>query len=307
MNNVVVSVVKALTPNFLKKALKGTQHTNDVPISFEDSAELSPNMVHPDAYLISYPKSGRTWLRLMLGYALVKHFGIQSQDIEPRMINVTKLADLQSGIPRIEVTHEGTPHRIPSEDIPSSKETYRDTDVILLVRDPRDTAVSNHFHRIRESAQFRRYGGTEPPYLGTMQESIRDRIGGIESILHFYDLWAANTHVPRRMLVVRYEDVWQDSQRELKRVLDFVGLSDVSSDTIAEAVSYTSFDNMRKLELTDGLKADALRPGDIENPDTYKTRKGVIGDYLNHFTPADIEYVNEMMKRSAIATFGYTA
>jgi hypothetical protein len=312
MNNVVMSVVKGLTPNFLKKAIRGMRPTGDVPTSSEDPGELSsdtvqPDTAQPDAYLISFPKSGRTWLRLMVGYAFVKHFGLQSPDIETRMINLTSLADLHAAIPRIKARHEDAPDKVPSEQIPRSKEMYRDTDVILLVRDPRDIAVSNHFQRIREAAQSQRWHGTEQRYTGTMQESIRAKIGGIESILHYYDLWAASKHVPRRILIVRYEDLGQNGERELKRVLDFFGICNVSPDIITEAVRYASFDNMRKLELTDGLKSETLRPGDPENPDTYKTRKGVVGDYLNHFTPDDIEYVNELMKRSEIATFGYTA
>tara|TARA_Y100000294_G_scaffold155535_1_gene155858 strand:+ start:493 stop:831 length:339 start_codon:yes stop_codon:yes gene_type:complete len=54
--------------------------------------------------LISFPKSGRTWLRLMIGRALQLHFGLETADI----LKVVPLAAMHPLIPKIVVDDEGT-------------------------------------------------------------------------------------------------------------------------------------------------------------------------------------------------------
>lgn len=54
-------------------------------------------------YIISYPKSGRTWLRYMLGNYLVKYYGI---DVN----NPLEIYDLTNeiNIPKVAMSHSGT-------------------------------------------------------------------------------------------------------------------------------------------------------------------------------------------------------
>lgn len=304
MTNPIITTAKAVVPNSMKASLKKIlASVTNQGAPAEQAASAAERKV--DAYLISYPKCGRTWLRLLMGCAIVEHFKLQDPDIKPKMIELTPLADLRADIPKVAVSHEGAPDKVRKAEMQSDKSMYATSDVILLVRDPRDTAISNHFHRIREAALQRQHGN-EKYYRGEVKDSIRDEIGGIESILHYYDLWAINKNVPRRFLVVRYEDLRANTVAELKRVLEFVGLADITTETVARAVEYASFDNMRKMEMDDSLGSERLRAGDKNDPNTFKTRKGIVGDFVNHMSEADVEYVNDAMRRSHIGEFGYT-
>ena len=59
-----------------------------------------------ECVLISFPKSGRTWLRTMLGRALQQHHGA-----DPKMImRTSSLRRLDPRIPRIQSTHDDFAH-----------------------------------------------------------------------------------------------------------------------------------------------------------------------------------------------------
>jgi hypothetical protein len=169
--------------------------------------------------------------------------------------------------------------------------------VVLLVRDPRDVIVSL-YHQRRG-----RHGG----YGGTLAEFLDERVGGIESLLRFYDAWAAEVDGPRPPLVVRYEDLHVRPEAELRRILDFVGLTDVAEAVVAEAVEFASFDHMRQLEETGAFASEKLRPGRPGDPTTYKTRRGEVGSHGDELTAEQIARLDRMIAASCAGRFGYTA
>jgi hypothetical protein len=65
--------------------------------------------LHTDAYVISYPKCGRTWLRLMLGRTFASHFGLD----DVPLLETKTFAKRQSGIPRLQFTHDDDPFMRP--------------------------------------------------------------------------------------------------------------------------------------------------------------------------------------------------
>ncbi len=67
----------------------------------------------------------------------------------------------------------------------------------------------------------------------------------------------------------------------------------VSDDDIFEAVQYASFNNMRKLEQTESFKSQKLRPTNINDLESFKTRKGKVGGFTDYLGEADIEYIDQ--------------
>jgi hypothetical protein len=63
-----------------------------------------------DAYLISFPKCGRTWLRLMIGNIFARHFSFDHPEIQRKMLKLEPLAELNPAVPRVWVTHDDEPH-----------------------------------------------------------------------------------------------------------------------------------------------------------------------------------------------------
>src|SRR5215813_14237782 len=101
-----------------------------------------------DCVVVSYSKSGRTWLRVLLS----KFFQVKHGLPEFAIISFDNLNRRDPAIPKLVFTHDTyTADALGSLD---PRAIYRDRKVILLVRHPGDTAVSNFFqwkYRTRDS------------------------------------------------------------------------------------------------------------------------------------------------------------
>ena len=149
-----------------------------------------------DAFLISYPKCGRTWLRIMLGWYVG---GLDA----PNPLEVYRLSCMLPGYRRLEVSHDDYPHWKTADRLFTDKEAYRNKIVLFLVRNPRDVLVSNYF-------QFTRRKDMELAkvnFSGTISDFIRNPVGGIAGLVGFYNIWAANRQVPARFELLTYEDL----------------------------------------------------------------------------------------------------
>jgi len=244
-----------------------------------------------DVVVLSFPKAGRTWLRMMLGRALSEHFGAPDVDL----LNIHRMGDPELGIPRILVKHDENPHlKVPAE-LVTDKSEYRGLRVVYLVRDLRDLAVSNHFEFTH------RRGQTD---LG-ISAYLRSRRGSIDTMLRHYNIWAANRHVPAAFHLVRYEDLHQDPEGCLRVLLAFAGVNGVSRETLRDSVEFASFSNMRRMETEDALGHRWLRAVDPDDLNSYKTRRGKVGGYVDFLSRADIEFVERRMREELDPFFGY--
>ena len=103
-----------------------------------------------EVFLLSYPKTGRTWLRVMVGQMLAAHFDhpeLAHVELETRMPRF-------EGVPRILAKHDGMPERKSAVEINPDRSEYAGCRVILLVRDLRDTVVSNYFQVTRRERSY---------------------------------------------------------------------------------------------------------------------------------------------------------
>jgi hypothetical protein len=119
------------------------------------------------------------------------------------------------------------------------------------------------------------------------------------------NMWAAQHDVPDRFLLIRYEDLTDTPERELRRLLDFLGIQNVTDAVVAEAVRYASFANMQKLEREDTLQSGRLRPVNPDDPDSFKVRKGRPGGYRDDLDLADVAFVDKLVDEKLDAFFGY--
>lgn len=241
--------------------------------------------------IISYPKCGRTWLRLMLGRVFQNHFGLTNANL----LELHALAQLNPNIPKIWVSHDDKPQWKKPDELVTDKAEYQDKKVILLVRDPRDVVVSNYFQKTKR----------RQVYKGSLSDYLHEQLGSFDTILKFYNIWAENRTVPQKFLLVRYEDIHHNSYQELGIILEFLGLSEVTQQTIIEAIEYTSFENMRKMEIENTFNSPRLNPLDPQDPTSYKTRQGKVGGFSDYLSPAEIEYLNHKMNKNLSDFYGY--
>jgi hypothetical protein len=238
-----------------------------------------------DAFVISYPKCGRTWLRMMLG-----HYLLNGQRGDP--LDVRAITAGRPDVPTFDFSHDDYPHWKPARDLHRDKSIYADKSVVLLVRDPRDVVVSYYFQYMLRGD---RNEANDSFFAGSLGDFVRHEIGGLRSIVGFYNIWAANRDVPRRFTLLRYEDLHRDTERSLRSIIEFLGLPDLGPAAIAAAVEFGRFDNMRKLEEAGSLPGERLK-STTDNPEGFKTRKGVVGGYINYLPPAELEYIDRILE-----------
>jgi hypothetical protein len=105
-------------------------------------------------------------------------------------------------------------------------------------------------------------------------------------------------------LLLRYEDLRSGPQRELKRIADFLGEKFTESQ-YDEAVEFASFENLREKERQNFFGNRRLQPRDINNPETFKVRRGKVGGYRDYFTTEQIGWIDEQVAVNLNPDFGY--
>jgi hypothetical protein len=258
-----------------------------------------------DVYLISYPKCGRTWLRLMIGFAICRHFHLpETEDV----LFIRSNRRYHPQAPRMMVIHDNRPMLRTPQELETSKSRYRSKKVIFLARDPRDVIVSSYFEMKNRGRMFgdNPYEKHSAAFDGSLTEFIQQRRGGFDTLITYYNIWAQNRSVPKDFLLVRYEDMKANPGGELRRVLDFLGLQTVAQAAIDEAVNFASFENMRKMETEGRFESGILRPADQADQSSYKTRKGKTKGFMDYLNAAEIDSLNNKMTQILDPYYGYT-
>lgn len=195
---------------------------------------VRPADTQGDVYVLSFPKCGRTWLRLLMAKAISTARGIPMEVC--RDLALTGFSTVDSTVPRIVFRHDDrVPWRTPAG-LSRNKGFYRDRRVVLLVRDIRDTAVSRYFQVLHRD--FR-------PYAGEIGDFLTEDEGSVRTCLTFWDIWHARQDVSASFLLTSYERLAADTAGELARVLDFCGLAPAGRETLRTAVDFADFKAMR--------------------------------------------------------------
>ncbi|RWO85096.1 MAG: hypothetical protein EOS18_01560 [Mesorhizobium sp.] len=213
--------------------------------------------------IVSFPKSGRTWLRVMLD-----DLGVTAQWI-----------------------HDGTDHKQlrPASSLKENKSRYRKRRTILLVRDPRDTVVSGYF-QVQKRHKLP---------AGSFSDFIRSENHGIEKIARFNLNWFSAAPRMRAMRCVQYEDIHRDAVGVLRSILDFLE-TQAEDRTLIEVADARAFDRMRTSEAKGDLAGrygEALLPSDANDPESFKVRKGKIGGYRDYLSDDDVAYCDDLLQR----------
>ena len=246
-----------------------------------------------ELYLVSYPCSGRTWLRVLIGKTLCDHFSID----EKLMLDTPTLTQ-RVGIPKSTYTHDCSLVEdyfyYFANEVFFDKIRFSGKKVILLIRDPRDVMVSYYSHLAKRDEK----------YDGTISEFIHDKKVGIKKLLAFNNLWLENKHLLKDLLIIQYEDLRQETAEILSKMISFMEVNDCSNDIIENAIEFASFDNMKKLEQMnywkDHSRANILQPRSSK-PDSSKVRKGKVGGFSDSLNAKDIEFIDQ-----SIAEFNFS-
>ncbi|XP_026851829.2 sulfotransferase 2B1-like isoform X1 [Electrophorus electricus] len=245
-----------------------------------------------DIFIISYPKSGTTWMQeiiplLLNGGDLTPVQTIPNWDRVP-WLEETRAAVVMDKLssPRAIVSH--MPYHLMPSTFFSSK-----AKVVYIARNPKDVLVSSfHYHRM---ASFLDDPGTFEEFINKFQTG---------QVL--FGKWTDHVKswkspdLGDRILYITYEELVQDLRGGIERILCFLGRQ-LSEDALDHVIEHCQFKNMKHNKMSNY----SLVPQEImDSSKSPFLRKGIAGDWKNHFSPEmEAKFnaaINEEMKGSGI-------
>ena len=245
-----------------------------------------PALDDVDVVIVSYPKSGRTWLRVLIGRAILSVHDLP----EDRLLKtpfLTSSANLRTTV----FTHDGSdfPPEIDYRRLRADKSKYAGKTVIFLYRDPRDVLVSAWHHAVYRKNSFD----------GSISKFVRSNRLGIRKVARFYRDWreAMNRHSDFHFLTYRW--LTHDTVGQLERLMPVIGLPPEKID-LDDVVKASSFERMREMETSPHapLLGQGLSSRRDADPRSYKTRLGQVGSYRRHLGKSDLEFVDRVMREN---------
>lgn len=191
-----------------------------------------------DVFLVSYPRSGNTWLRFLLGNL-----------IDPE--NPVTFSNIESRVPEIYFNRDRFLRALPRPRMLKSHESFQPhyPHVIYIVRDPRDVAVSYYHHNVKtrnlgedypiERFVLRFIAGDFDRKFGTWRDNVLS--------------WLAARGENPNFIMVRYEDLKSDTDGTLRTIVGFLqrcSFRPIVSDSAAllRAIELSTPERMRELE-----------------------------------------------------------
>ncbi len=257
-----------------------------------------------DYVLMSWGKSGRTWLRLMLS----RFYQVRYDLPDRAFLQFDNLKRRCPQIPSVFFTHGNYLRNYTGHW--DDKRDFYDKKILMLVRDPRDVAVSQFFqwkHRMRPRKKML----NDYPLHGedvSIFDFVLKHDAGLPRIVEFFNVWSRELDRMRGFHVIRYEDMRARTEAELAAALEFLGTPG-SPEQVAEAVRFAAFDHMKQLEQSRTFWSSGRRllPGDRANPESYKVRRAVVGGYRDYFTDDEVEAIDAYVASKLSPRFGYVA
>ncbi len=255
-----------------------------------------------DFILMSYGKSGRTWLRVMLSRVFQQLAGADSDT----MLEFDNFKRINAQIPSLYFTHGNYLRNYTGRW--DDKADFYAKRIVMLTRDPRDIAVSQYFQWKYRMLPRKKMLNDYPLHGSDVSlfDFVVDPNAGLPAILDFLDIWQRELPSVSDSVIIRYEDMRVDPGRELGRVLDFFGLA-TTRQQLEEAVAFASYENMKRLEQKQVFRTHGQRlvPGNRENPDSYKVRRAKVGGYRDYFDDGEVAVIDALMQARAGPLFGY--
>lgn len=263
-----------------------------------------------DLLVIGHPKSGNTWLRAMLSRVYQVRHGLPASVI----VTSDELARRHPDVPRISATngvysYEGAVGEKLAAGAPDCP--LRHKAIVMLARNPCDIAVSWYFQFTKRQSAHKQElinHAIEHPidrHTISMWDFVRHSDIGLPFLIEYLNTWERNIRELENGLLMHYEDLRAHPADTLKQIISLIDQS-VTTEEIAEAVRFGSFDNLKELESQGFFKQGGLMRRNPEDPNTFKVRRGKVGGYRDYFTPEQVAELEALMADRLSPTLGYT-
>ncbi|CAH7397440.1 bile salt sulfotransferase 2 [Phodopus roborovskii] len=236
-----------------------------------------------DTIIVAYPKSGTNWM--IETVCLIQTKGnpewVQSIPSWDRSFWVETVSGYQKLINK-EGPHLISSH-LPFHLFPKSFFSSK-AKMIYIMRNPRDVLVSGYF--FWRAAKFVKNPESLTTYFdwflkgnvpyGSWFEHIRGWLSMRES---------------ENVLLLSYEDMKKETRRMVEKICDFLGKK-LEPDELDMVLKYSSFQAMKENKMSNFR----LMPKESVTHDFVLMRKGVTGDWKNHFTVAQAEAFDKVFQ-----------
>jgi hypothetical protein len=261
--------------------------------------------------IIGHPKSGNTWLKVMLSRLYQVRHGLPASLI----VTSDELARRNPAIPRITATnghysYEGVVGDALAPGAPDSP--LRRKPVLLLARHPCDIAVSWYFQFTKRQSAHKQelinHFIDHPIDRRTigLWDFVRHSDIGLPLLIDYLNRWQENLEALERALMVRYEDLRAAPAKTLRQITALMGET-FRDEEIADAVGFGSFDNLRALESRGFFHQGGLRLRNPNDPESFKVRRAKVGGYRDYFSAEQTAELEQLVAERLSPAFGYSA
>jgi len=229
-------------------------------------------------YVVGYPKSGNTWLCFLLAYCLnAEYDDLDAPGIHPQQEYQRRYVkgglehpSYQGQLGRVLKTHD--------LELPANSQHQP---VVYLLRDGRDVMVSYFFYRRKLAAEGSGIKKQLTKFRNLLTtKSVEPSCHDFSAFLQKYtDEWVTHlsTWLERSpQVVIRYEDLKTEPVKTLQTAFGQLNVE------IAPAIIEQG------LDIFDFQKLSQRREGEEDRSSFF--RKGIAGDWKNHFADTDLEY-----------------
>jgi Sulfotransferase domain len=295
---------KKLSRQFLHWRMRGQPEADILAAERKlRGVEQFDKLQRADIVIVSFGKSGRTWLRVMISHLFRLMYGLP----ENAVLGFDNFHNLNRAVPKTFFTHDNYIKDFTGDS--SSKVPFYDKRVILLARDPRDVAVSQFFQwkfRLKTSKVAINNYPPRDSDISLFDFVMGDNGGSMRAVTDYLNLWAREAHQLEHFHLLRYEDLRSRPREELRRLLDFMQV-DATDAQVNGAVDYSSYDNMKKMESAQQFRmaGGRMMPRDKDNPDSYKVRRAKVGGYRDYFTDEEVAAIDRRLVDTLDPLFNY--
>ncbi|KAL5007357.1 hypothetical protein ScPMuIL_016163 [Solemya velum] len=158
--------------------------------------------------------------------------------------------------------------------------------VIHILRNPKDIAVSA-YHFLQSMPHAKQV----PPWDAFIRSFMTTNASYYTWFHYIRGMEDIEAKYPGKILRVAYEDLKQDTRKELERIAKFVG-RDYDEHKIDEVVTKCSLDKLKDVDEKHNKAFNETMFGGKSS--VY--RKGIVGDWKSHFTVEQSELFDEVYK-----------
>lgn len=255
-------------------------------------------LARSDIVILRYPKSGVTWMRVMISRIYQRRLGLP----ETAIVGRSEFRRWHADAPSLFVAMDN--FGMSREEL---KRRLLEKKVVLLLRDPRDIVVSWYFHVSKRSTAGERAVFRIPDSVGNQRlyDFAMNPDHGMPRIIDFMNFWFDAVRRQPDAIIVKYEDLRSRPEEAFAPVIRLLQ-PDVTAEEIHDAVEYAEFSRMKKREGEGSFGLDILQPGIEGDDDSFKVRRGKVKGYVDYFSAEERRALDRVVHERLHPDLGYS-